>query len=353
MMGSWIGRIPALRDSVQVSHAGLSMVLMMGGVGAVLSFPVSSQLMARLGGRQSMLISGMVLLGVLLAIGAAPNVPTLMAAVLMLGVAGSTFDVSMNAVAAHHERSAGISKMAMLHACACAGGLGGVALSSAMATLQITPLLHYAMLALPFALLLKCGTSLLVAGSGNQIAKKNFVIPRGGLALLGALGFLGTIAEGGIAGWSGIFMKDHFGVSDGFAPMSLVAFSTMMLLSRLVGDRLKAQHGAKVPIAAGSIMASLGLFFAIYAPSAYYALAGFALTGIGLSLTFPFVFSAAGREGSGALGGVATMTYSGTLLGPPMLGAIAYSVGIQAVIAFTGLLAIVIAVVASRTQLLR
>jgi len=121
MMGSWIGRIPALRDSVQVSHAGLSMVLMMGGVGAVLSFPVSSQLMARLGGRQSMLISGMVLLGVLLAIGAAPNAPTLMAAVLMLGVAGSTFDVSMNAVAAHHERSAGISKMAMLHACACAG----------------------------------------------------------------------------------------------------------------------------------------------------------------------------------------------------------------------------------------
>ena len=67
-MGSWIGRIPALRDSVQVSHAGLSMVLMMGGVGAVLSFPVSSQLMARLGGRQSMLISGMVLLGVLLVI---------------------------------------------------------------------------------------------------------------------------------------------------------------------------------------------------------------------------------------------------------------------------------------------
>ena len=352
VMGSWVGRIPALRDGVQVSHAGLSMVLLMGGIGAVLSFPVSSRLMARFGGRQSMLISGMALLGVLLAIGAAPNVPTLMAAVLMLGISASTFDVGMNAVAAHHERRAGTSKMAMMHACVCAGGLAGVALCSAMAALQITPLLHYTMLALPFTLLLKFGTGLLAADSGERIAKKSFVIPRGGLALLGALGFLGAIAEGSIADWSGIFMKDHFGVSDGFAPLSLAAFSTMMLLSRLTGDRLKTRHGAKILVTGGALTAAAGLLFTVFAPNPYFALAGFAVAGIGLSLVFPFVFSAAGREGTTALAGVATMTYSGTLLGPPMLGAIAHSIGIEAGIGFIGLLAIVIALVAMRTRLL-
>ncbi len=352
IMGSWVGRIPALRDGVQVSHAGLSMVLLMGGVGAVLSFPVSSRLMAHFGGRQSMLISGLVLLAVLLAIGAAPSVPLLMAAVLMLGISASTFDVAMNAVAAHHERSAGTSKMAMLHACACAGGLAGVALSSAMAALQITPLLHYTLMTLPFALLLKCGTGLLATDSSERIAKKSFVIPRGGLALLGALGFLGAIAEGSIANWSGIFMKDHFGVSDGFAPLSLVAFSIMMLLSRLVGDRLKTRHGAKVLVTSGALTATVGLFFNVLAPNPYFALAGFAVAGVGLSLVFPFVFSAAGREGTVALAGVATMTYSGTLMGPPMLGAIAHSIGIEAAMGFIALLAIVIAVVAARTRLL-
>lgn len=352
IMGSWVGRIPALRDGVQVSHAGLSMVLLMGGVGAVLSFPVSSRLMARFGGRQSMLISGMALLGVLLAIGAAPSVPLLMAAVLMLGITASTFDVGMNAVAAQHERSTGNSKMALLHACACAGGLAGVALSSTMAALQIAPLLHYAMLALPFALLLKFGTGLLATDSAERIAKKSFVIPRGGLALLGALGFLGAIAEGSIADWSGIFMKDHFGVSDGFAPLSLAAFSTMMLLSRLMGDRLKTRHGAKILVTGGALTAAAGLLFTVFAPNPYSALAGFAVAGIGLSLVFPFVFSAAGREGTVALAGVATMTYSGTLMGPPMLGAIAHSIGIEAAIGFIGLLAIVIALVAARTRLL-
>ena len=353
IMGSWVSRIPALRDAVQLSHAGLSMVLLMGGVGAVLSFPVSSRLMARFGGRKSMLISGVALLGVLLAIGAAPNVGLLMAAVLMLGITASTFDVGMNAVAAHHERCNGNSKMAMLHACACAGGLAGVALGSAMASLEITPLMHYAMLALPFAGFLIYATAALTADSGERIAKKSFVIPRGDLALLGALGFLGAIAEGSIADWSGIFMKDHFGVSDGFAPLSLAMFSTMMLLSRLMGDRLKMRHGAKVLVAGGALAAAAGLIFTACAPNAYWALTGFGIAGIGLSLVFPFVFSAAGREGTVALAGVATMTYSGTLMGPPMLGAIAHGIGIDAAMMFIALLAIAIAGVATRTRLLK
>ena len=353
IMGSWVGRIPALRDGVQVSHAGLSMVLLMGGIGAVLSFPVSSQLMGRFGGRQSMLISGMALLGVLLAIAAAPSVPLLMAAVLMLGISASTFDTGMNAVAVGHERSAGTSKMAMLHACACAGGLVGVSLSGAMAAMQVTPLLHYTLLALPCALLLKFGIDLVVVDSAERIPKKSFIMPSGGLALLGALGFLGAIAEGSIADWSGVFMKDHFRVSDGFAPLALMSFSAMMLLSRLMGDRLKMRYGANVLVAGGAITAAAGLFYAVITPSPYFAVAGFAVAGMGLSLIFPFVFSAAGREGTLALSGVATMTYSGMLLGPPVLGTIAHSIGIKAGIGFVGLLAMVIAIIATRTRLLR
>ena len=353
IMGSWVGRIPALRDGVQVTHSELSMVLVMGGLGAALSFPASSRLMARFGGRISMQISGLALLLVLLAIGAAPTVPLLMAAVLMLGITASTFDVGMNAVAAHHEGRSGHSMMATLHACACAGGLSGVALSSLMAALQVKPLLHYAMLALPFALLLSSGTALLPADGGERIAKKNFVIPRGGLALLGLLGFLGAIAEGSIADWAGIFMKDHLGVSDGFAPLSLLAFSTMMLVSRLAGDRLKARHGAKRLVSRGALLAAIGLFVATCAAGPLMALLGFGMAGIGLSLVFPFVFSAAGREGTVALAGVATMSYSGSLMGPPLLGAIAHGMGLQAAMGFVGLLALLIAGVAARTRLLR
>ncbi len=354
IMGSWVGRIPALRDGVQVSHSQLSFVLLCGGLGAVLSFPLSSRLMANFGGRLTMRIAGTALLGVLLAIGVAPSMPLLMAAVLMLGITASSFDVGMNAVAAAQEKASGRSSMSMLHACACAGGLAGVTLGSGMAALQIPPALHFALLALPLMAMLWLGTAVLAVGDKQQqIEKKAFVLPRGGLALLGALGFLGAVAEGSIADWSGIYMKDHFGASDGFAPLALSAFSVMMLLSRLAGDRLKGRHGARVLVCGGALVAAAGLLCATLAPHQYAALAGFAVAGLGLSLVFPFVFSAAGREGTVALAGVATMTYSGSLMGPPMLGAIAHGLGLQAAMGFIALLSLAIAAVTMRTKLMR
>ena len=353
LMGSWVGRIPALRDGVQVSHGQLSFVLLMGGLGAVLSFPLSSRLMSRFGGRRTLLISGLVLLAALLSIAAAPNVLLLMAAVLMLGLFASTYDVGMNAVAAKQEAASGRSRMAMLHACACAGGLTGVTLGSGMAALHVAPLPHFAMIGAPFSLLLLAGVRRLPDDCGEQIAKKAFVLPRGRLAMLGALGLLGAIAEGSIADWAGIFMKDHFGASDGMAPLSLAAFSTMMLLARLAGDGLKARYGARALVGGGALLAAAGLFGAVFAAVPLMALAGFAIAGAGLALVFPFVFSAAGREGTVALAGVATMAYSGSLMGPPLLGAIAQGIGLQAAIGFVGLLATVIAAVAMRTQLLK
>jgi len=73
IMGSWAGRIPAMAERVHVSHSALSMVLLCGGLGAVLSYPISSRMMSSLGARKTMLISGLALLAVLVAIGGAPT----------------------------------------------------------------------------------------------------------------------------------------------------------------------------------------------------------------------------------------------------------------------------------------
>jgi len=59
IMGSWAGRIPAMAERVHVSHSALSMVLLCGGLGAVLSYPISSRMMSSLGARKTMLFSGL------------------------------------------------------------------------------------------------------------------------------------------------------------------------------------------------------------------------------------------------------------------------------------------------------
>ena len=354
IMGSWAGRIPALAERVQVSHSALSMVLLCGGLGAVLSYPISSFLMGRFGARKSALISGMALLAVLVSIGMAPTVPRLMLSVLMLGITASTFDVAINSAASKREKMTGKAEMSRLHGLACAGGLVGATLGSLMASMKIAPSTHFLMLAGPLALVLWGAFGMMDADdSAEQVEKKSFSLPRGPLALLGLLGFLGSMSEGSIADWSGVFLKEHFGASDGLAPLALSAFSVMMLLSRMVGDKMKVRFGAQRLVTLGSLVSASGLFFAVMAPNAYVALAGFAVAGLGLSLLFPFVFSAAGAQGPMALAAVASMAYSGSLMGPPVIGAVAHFVGMQAAIAYVGGLSLVIAFVASRTKLLK
>ena len=354
IMGSWAGRIPALAERVNVSHSALSMVLLCGGLGAVLSYPVSSTLMGRFGARKTLLVSGLALLAVLVSIGMAPTVPRLMIAVLSLGITASTFDVAINSAATKREKQTGKSELSMLHGLGCAGGLAGATLGSLMASLKIAPATHFVMLAAPLAALLYMGYSMLEADdSVEKVEKKAFSLPRGPLALLGLLGFLGSMSEGSIADWSGVFLKEHFGASDGLAPLALSAFSVMMLASRMVGDKLKLRFGAQRLVTLGSMVSACGLFFAVMAPNAYVALGGFAIAGLGLSLLFPFVFSAAGAQGPMALAGVASMAYSGSLMGPPVIGAVAHYVGMQAAIGYVGGLSLVIALVASRTRLLK
>ena len=354
IMGSWAGRIPALAERVQVSHSALSMVLLCGGLGAVISYPISSFLMGRFGARKTLLVSGLALLAVLVSIGMAPTVPLLMMAVLSLGITASTFDVAINSAATKREKQSGKSELSKLHGLGCAGGLAGATLGSLMASLKIAPATHFVMLAAPLAMLLWMGFSMLEADdSVEKVEKKSFSLPRGPLALLGLLGFLGSMSEGSIADWSGVFLKEHFGASDGLAPLALSSFSVMMLMSRMVGDKLKVRFGAQRLVTLGSLVSACGLFFAVMAPNAYFALGGFAIAGLGLSLLFPFVFSAAGAQGPIALAGVASMAYSGSLMGPPVIGAVAHYVGMQAAIGYVGGLSLVIALVASRTRLLK
>lgn len=351
LMGSWAGRIPALRDGLHIPHAALSMVLVCGGLGAVVSYPITSRLMAHLGGRQTLLASGLGLLTVLIAIGSASTVPTLMVAVLMLGITASCFDVAVNAAATERETRTGKSGLSVLHAWFCAGSLAGAGLGSVMAGHAVAPQAHFSLLAVPGALLLVLAQSWL--REGRKVAttpKKSFALPKGPMAMLGMIGFLGAMAEGSIADWSGVFLKDHFGASDAFSPLALSVFSSLMLLSRMGGDRIKSRFGARRPLCLGATIAAAGLMFAVLAPNAHSALAGFALAGCGLAFVFPFVFSAAGRRGTTELAGIATMTYTGSLMGPPIMGALAQGFGIQASIATVGLLALGIAGLASRNE---
>lgn len=351
---SWAARVPAVRDGLQLDAAQLGIALLGGGLGAVSSFPAAAGMMRRAGARSAAMAAGLALMLSLPCIALAPSLPWLTAAVFLFGAASSCFDVAINALGAAVEKAIGRSIMSMLHAWFCVGALLGALLGSALAGAGVGPVPHFSVLA---ALL--CGTLALNMRSiprdepGPEEGRASiFALPHGPLAVLGAIGFFGAMAEGAVGDWSGIYMKDKLGAGDGIAPLAFAGFTGMMLIARLGCDRLKDRHGARLVVGCGTLLAALGMALATLALGIPATLAGFAIAGAGLAAVFPFVFSAAGRHGSTALAGVATLGYSGSLLGPPAISLIAHHWHIQAAIGFLALVCAAIAMAAGLARAL-
>lgn len=350
---SWAARVPAVRDALQLDAAELSIALLGGGAGAVLSFPLAASLIRRLGARRASGCAGLAMMLSLPCIALAPSLPWLTAAVFLFGASTSCFDVAINALGAVTEKAAGRSIMSMLHAWFCTGALAGALLGSLAAGAGMSVPGHFLLLVLPMTVLL-LGNSRWLPPDGPHASGHAplYALPHGPLAVLGIIGFCGAMAEGSVGDWSGVYLKDTLGAGDGVAPLAFAGFTGMMLAARLLCDRLKDNHGARRVVAGGALLATAGLGIAAAAPGLALTLGGFAMAGAGLAAVFPFVFSAGGRHGPTALAGVATLSYSGSLLGPPVIGAIAQRAGMQAAIGFIAVVCVAIALSASRAAAL-
>lgn len=348
---SWAARIPAIRDLLHLSPSQLGVVLLSAGVGAVVSFPLAAWLAGHFGARRAAWFAGLGLISALPCVALAPNMQWLMAAAFALGLGSGCFDVAINALGASHEKAAGRSTMSLLHAWFCLGTMSGALLGSAMAALQISPLSNFVVVALFLLPLLTIAyRALPLDQTEARPATQYFAVAHGPLVVLGIIGFCGAVAEGSIADWSGIFMKDQLHVIDGVAPLAYAVFAALMLLARLIGDRLKDKYGARQVVASGAWCATIGIFIAVCAVNVPITLCGFALAGAGLAAVFPFVFSAAARHGSTALAAVATFSYSGGLIGPPIIGFLAQGYGIRVGMSFIGIIALMIALSSRRAR---
>lgn len=350
---SWAARIPAIRDALALNPAQLGIVLLSSGIGAVSSFPLVAWLIRKRGGRHSAWLTGLALLASLPLLSLAPGYISLLLAAILYGAASSSFDVAINAIGADAEKAAGRSIMSALHAWFCVGTVSGALTGSVVAGMGLDPLRHFTAIAFLLVLPLYLSYASLERDDlTTHNAERSFAIPHGPAVVLGVICFCGAVAEGSVADWSGIFMKDRLGVSDGIAPLAFAGFAAMMLAARLFGDRLKDSFGARRVICTGAVLAAAGIFIAVPAFNTMTTIFGFAIAGAGMAALFPFVYSAAARYGSTALAAVATFGYSGNLIGPPIIGFAAHAWGLQFSLALLGALCLFIAAAASRASAL-
>jgi fucose permease len=343
---SWVSRIPGIKEAAGLSVARLGVALFAMSCGTVLSLPLTSRLIGRVGSRRVTAASGLLCCLILPLAGASRLLPVLCATLVALGAAFGAMDVAMNAQAAAAEKAAGRSIMARFHGLWSLGGLVGASLGGRLAASGFSPRAHFAALAALLAPTVWLACRPLDGQEGIASHAQPFALPSRAVLGVGLVAVAGAVVEGGIADWSGVYLR-ALGTGAGVAAAGYAAFSLAMTVGRLTGDVLIDRFGPINLLRAGGVLAALALGVGLASHTPALAIACFAVAGLGMSPVFPVAFSAAGNIAgtppSTAIAAVATMAYGAGLAGPPGIGFLASVTSLPAALVVLVLLATVIA----------
>lgn len=327
--GIWIANLPRLKDALALDAADLGILLFLVSIGAVAAMPLAGWLSLR--GDPARLaalcgLGGAVLLCLPVL---APGWAAVLIAGATLGLFLGGMDVAMNSAASAVETQWGRPLMSSFHAGWSGGGLAGAGLAGALASAgaglaasYILPGLLVAALAVP---------SLTVRTPAAHRGGGGFALPSRKLLAVVALAGIAFGAEGGVADWSGIYLKTELGTDAAWAASAFGSYSLAMATGRLTGDWLVRLFGARLVAGGGGALAAFGLAIVLAAPGVLLADAGLVLIGLGLANIVPVVFSAAGRlQGAAGVAMASTAGYAGFMATPPVLGFAAQAFGLRA-----------------------
>jgi len=387
--GVWLARIPAIKHGLNLSDGVLGVALLATPAGALLAAAVAGRLVDRFGSARPMPLAGVAVALLPVAFGLANSLTALMVALLAFGVAAGLLDVAMNAQAVRVERGYRRPLFSSFHACYSFGGLAGALLGGLFAWAGVGPAPTFTAVGVPMAVLAVISSRGLLRGAeaqsaagstaagdpgaaggrpagarsagpcraaegaaGRSTQDRPVAATRGRAAsariiALGVLAFCSLLGEGAAGSWSAVYLRDNLGTSAGFAALGYAAFSVMMAVGRLFGDRLVARFGPARVVSACGLVAGAGLGAGLISAAPAGALIGFALFGAGLSCTFPQLLSAAGNVASLPAGrGIARVAgsgYLGFLCGPVLIGGCASLAGLRLAFGLPVILMLVVA----------
>ncbi|MGW6531359.1 MFS transporter [Streptomyces venezuelae] len=326
--GSFATRVPWIQDHADVSAGMLGLALAFPAVGASVAMPLASRISHRFGARNA--LRGLLVMWTLALVlpSLAPNLPTLCLALFVYGATSGMSDVAMNALGVETEIRMRKSIMSGLHGMWSVGALIGSAAGTVAAHLGSDARLHHVLAAAALTTLglVACQGVLDLQPEPEEEAPPRFSLPPKSALLIGAVGFCAVFAEGASLDWSAVYLRDVLDTSAGVAAASTTGFTLTMAIARLVGDAVVNRFGAVRTVRAGGILAALGGLLVVLATHPVMAMGGFALMGLGIAVVVPLAFAAAGHSGpnpSQAIAGVATITYTSSLIAPSAIGALA------------------------------
>ena len=344
LFATWVSRLPAVRDDLGADERGLGFALLFIAVGSLLAMPFSGRLVSAVGARAVMVVCIVVCCLAYPALAVVPNLVALGAVLFVVGAGTGVWDVAMNVSGHIVEREAGRDLMPGFHAAWSIGTVVGAGLGALAAKVDLDPTIHFTAVCAGTAVFALLSVRVMPEGTeepdpGDYAEGEHHVPgPTGPLIRdprllgLGVMTFCAAWAEGSANDWLALMMADDRGASGALAAAGFATFATAMTVGRLVGTAVVTRLGRVRTLRVGAVVAAAGMALLLGVPVLAVGYLGALLWGLGISVAFPLAMTAAGEtpgRGASAIATVATIAYAGFLVGPPLIGSLAHSVGLD------------------------
>ncbi|GGS08255.1 MFS transporter [Streptomyces aureoverticillatus] len=334
IFAGWVVRIPAIKDQTGASASELGLALLGVSAGAVVTMTLTGRLCTRFGSHPVTVACGVLMP---LSVALPPLTHSALSLGLVLLVFGAAYggiNVAMNSAAVDLVRALRRPVMPSFHAAFSLGGMIGAGLGGLVAG-HLSPTRHLLALTVIGLLITAFAAPTLLryeapaapaddAGavrSGDGAARRTGRGTRGLVLVFGLVALCTAYGEGALADWGALHLEQDLHAHPGIAAAGYSCFAFAMTIGRLSGTALLERLGRTRTVVGGGMLATAGMLLGALAPSAGAALAGFAVTGLGLANIFPVAIERAGAlAGPSGVATASTLGYGGMLLGPPAIG---------------------------------
>lgn len=338
--GSWVSRVPAVRDGLDLTPSQLGLLLLCPGIGHLVGLPAAGWVVGRVGPARAVLAggAGLALAFAGVAGGLLTGWPALAAVGLVVyGLGVSSWDVAMNVEGADVERRLARPLLPRFHAGFSLGAVAGAGIGAAAAAVGlavVAQLLATAMVV--FAAVAAAVRGFLpVTGQRERRAgvslRRAWREPR--TVLVGVMVLAFAFTEGVANDWLALALVDGHGTSEALGAVGNGAFLAALTAGRLTGGMLLERAGRVVVLRGLAVTAAAGVLLVVLSQPLPLVLLGALLWGAGASLGFPVGMRAAADEPAAAavrVSVVSSIGYTAFFAGPPLVGLVTDRVGVLA-----------------------
>ncbi|MEM6590168.1 MAG: MFS transporter [Pseudomonadota bacterium] len=356
LYGIWAARIPAMatRHDLDAGELGLLLLLLAGG--AIAAFPLAGRFADKLGAAFLTLWIAVAYTVALGLTALAPNVAALAVALAVFGATHGAMDVAMNTWAGEAERHIARPVMSSFHAMFSLGAGLGAASGFFAEQWSVGIPTHFIVTGVAVAALTLAMARIgWVSPTQDRVSGTPlFPLPKGPLVAVGLIAFCTSMGEGAMVDWSALLLIETTRVTPAQAALGYTMFSVAMVITRLLGDQVTRAFGPTPTARIAGVIATVGAISAVSSTSYSVTLTAFALMGVGYAVIMPLAFSRAARDPhlppGTAIASVSTLGYGGLLLGPPLIGFVAYASTLRTGFALLAVLAALIIVLAGAVR---